>query len=1155
MGILDAVKKVFEEDEQAGSALIDMVVLDYMSDLAEINRTEFNAVVGPWALDRVLMAKRHLARGYVSKAVSGDYPGADVQQAATWLVGLENYLKAAVSENVSKGFESRKKKDGSSYNLDVRRDKRGRFTRGISQNASRNPAASAKENRHPEVAAYLDEEGAYSASKLAGVSSNDKEIGEFKDQANRLQGQWEEAGQILAELKGSLPKNVRDESDAILVVRGTDQTLRSIAIPLKSVSDKTPIPIPASQRPQIGESLSHIEIMASPEASRETRSQLAALDTLSAIGGEAGARAAMVDRDRWKQLANSLTVDNSGQNSKLTRFFNQVGAGGGVLESVPGTEKYGRFAMFVGDMGPQAEKVLGPYVQRAAYRYRGTETTPDKNLVRMFNGTEMKQVDAIASGSPVPEEAVAAAAGVETGDRRGRGLASAMMIDTAARFRQGLTKDSLSMQVRSDMAGAELANTLPKDPIIARLSEAAGTILPSQGILIDADGKIVSQAVGFADDHYLPFDLRNLASLRGGQYVRTRQSGGLTGEDVYSAVTMGARMVSVVSPSGVFTLEMSPDFRGARAMSDKARGMYDRYLKILDAVDGSGEYLQDIPPAERQKIEAQVKSLRLDDERTKELTTERINEARENSQRLSSDQISSIETDLLADRYRGASREALRGADARRFADDLEEAVQAEQSKLTNKLRLNGEGYAVALSTLQQQFPYFIKAVRFDPMNEFASFAGVQGVKGRTFSSDRGYVAPGGLKARSTREGYYRADKGRKQKVDTDRASNASAASTTATAASTATQPATATGTPNSPSADIPAPNTGVNAQIATKAPVLKMTRDKAATELASAFGILPPEIKISGQMGNSQDSVDSLTGSNAEIVSWVISQEKGQTDRDFADPEKALKIVAALSDENAVKQVLGQRLNTVGGGDFFATSTFGGQDNIEDATEWTVKQGRLVADATLMMSPFAGGPEMKSGQWRAPMADSTISSISNKEQFDSYAEQNPEIWDAAVQLANVGDQYDSLTGVAQAASKRLKQLDQIKIVQDQIAQTGGSIPVTSLGMDVEEIGQVLGIPPGQVTLESIQDARPEDSKQTLSAAWQLATTGRVLEMLDQGGGVFPKEQSQRWLLAKAETPKARVRVLSKQDPLTKAVQERVAKGQPFLPNRRQLTK
>lgn len=1145
MGILNAVESVFDADPEAGSALVDMVVLDYLSDQAEAVRKDFNALVGPWALDRVLTAKRHLARGYVSKAASGEYPDAEVQQVAKWLVGLEGYLKAAVSDEVSKAAEVSEwwNVGGGRQQRFVARDQRGRFTRSISATARKDPAGLPKSSIHPQVEAYTNDKGVIdpASTELGADEATRKQT---YDAALRLQGQWTEAQQALAELKGGLPKGVRDESDAVLVVNTAEGQKRFVNIPLKSVSDKNPIPIASSQMPQIGETLSHIEIMPSVDASNETRRQLAALDTLSSIGGEAGARAAMIDRQRWNNLAGALAVEPAdSKKSKLTRFFNQVAAGGDVLQGIPGADKYGRFATFVGAAGPEAEKVLGPYVQRAAYRYRGTETSPDKNLVRAFNSAEMKQVDAIASGAEVPESAMAAAASIRTGDKRGRGLASAMLTDAALRSAEGLKQDSLSMQVRADMAGAELAQTLPKDPIIARLSEAAGSILPSQGILIDADGKVVSQAVGNADDHYLPFDLRNLTSLRGGQYVRTRQSGGLTGEDIYAAVTMGARMVTVVSPSGVYTLEMAPDFRGARSMSDKARGMYDRYLKILDAVDGSGEYLQDIPAAERQKIEADVKSLRLDKTRTDELINERVTEAREKSQRLSPERIDQIESDLLADRYRGVPKESLRGADARRFADDLEEAVQAEQSKLTNKLRLNGEGYAVALATLQQQYPYFIKGVRYESMNDFASMTGIQGVKGRTMARDTGYVAPGGLKARSTREGFYKPDTGRKYKSEPAEASSG-------VAVATAAAPAAASDAPAAAAAATPAPDTGVNARLKTKAPVLKMVRDKAAGELITAFGTLPPEIKISGQMGNSMDSVDSLSGSNDEIVSWAISQQKSVLDNALNDPEASLKIVAALSDEDAVRQVLEKRLNTVGGGDFFAGSTFGGQDNAKDAIDWTVRQARLVSDATLMVQPFAGGADMASGQWRAPMADTAIAGIKDKDQLDAYAASNPETWAAAVDLATNGGRYDSLTGVAQAAGKRLKQLDQVKVVQGQITQAGGDINVTDLAMSTADLGNALGIPADQVTIAAIQDVKPDDQKRSLAAAWQLATTGRVLEMLD-GGDVFPKDESQRWLLAKADQSRPRVRVLSPSDPLSKAVAARVAKGLPFVPSRR----
>lgn len=1146
MGILNAVESVFKADPEAGSALVDMIVLDYLADQSEAVRKDFDALVGPWALDRVLTAKRHLARGYVSKAASGEYPDAEVQQVAKWLVGLEGYLKAAVTGEISKAAQVAEDwtVDGSRQRRFVARDQRGRFTRSISQNASRNPAGLPKSSIHPQVEAYTNEKGVIdqASTELGGDEESRKQT---YDAALRMQGQWTEAQQALAELKSGLPKGVRDEADAVLVVRRADQTLRYVNIPLKSVSDKNPIPIQSTQIPEIGETLSHIEIQPSVDASRNTRNQLAALDTLSTIGGEAGARAAMIDRERWNNLAGSLAVSNDPKQSKLTRFFNQVAAGGDVLQGIPGADKYGRFATFVGSAGPEAEKVLGPYVQRAAYRYRGTETSPDKNLVRAFNGAEMKQVDAIASGAPVPESAVAAAAALRTGDKRGRGLASAMMTDAAFRSAEGLSQDSLSMQVRADMAGAELAQTLPKDPIIARLSEAAGSILPSQGILINADGKVVSQAVGNADDHYLPFDLRNLSTLRGGQYVRTRQSGGLTGEDIYAAVTMGARMVTVVSPSGVYTLEMAPDFRGARSMSDKARGMYDRYLKVLDAVDGSGQYLQDIPAAERQKIEADVKSLRLDKTRTDELIDERVTEAREKSQRLSSERIDQIESDLLADKYRGVPKESLRGADARRFSDDLEEAIQVEQSRLTNKLRLNGEGYAVALATLQQQYPYFIKGVRYEPLNDFAAMAGIQGVKGRTMSRDTGYVAPGGLKARSTREGFYKPDTGRKFKSEPTEASTGGA-----TAAPAAVAAATGAAAPEQAAA-IPAPDTGVNARLKTKAPVLKMVRDKAAGELIDAFGTLPPEIKISGQMGNSMDSIDDLSGSNDQIVSWVISQQKSILDRDLNDPEKSLKVIAALADEDAVRQVLASRLNVVGGGGFLTDGgKFGGQDNEKDAVDWTVRQARLVSDATLMVQPFSGGPQMASGQWRAPMVDSRIAGIKDKDQLDAYAADNPETWAAAVDLATSGSRYDSLTGVAQVAGKRLKQLDQIKVVQGQIAEAGGDINVSDLAMSTEDIGNALGIPADQVTIAAIQEVEPDDQKRALGAAWQLATTGRVLEMLD-GGDVFPKDESQRWLLAKASQHKTRVRVLSPSDPLSKAVAARVAKGMTFVPSRR----
>jgi hypothetical protein len=805
-------------------------------------------------------------------------------------------------------------------------------------------------------------------------------------------------------------------------------------------------------------------------------------------------------------------------------------------------------------MGPEAEKVLGPYVQRAAYRYRGTETSPDKNLVRMFNGAEMGQVDALASGRFSREQEAAAAAAVN-GPRAAEKLGSRLMIDAVQRRQEGLTSDSLKMQVRADMAGAELAQTLPKDPIIARLSQKAGTILPSQGILINADGKIVSQAVGFADDHYLPFDLKNLSALRGGQFVRTRQAGGLTGEDVYSAVTMGARMVTVVSPSGVFTLEMSPDFRGARAMSDKARGMYDRYLKILDAVEGSGMYLEDIPAADKLKIEQDVRSLRLDKDRTKELIDERLNDARENAQRLSPEEIEGIENDLLADRYNGAPRARLQGADARRFADELAEAVDVAQSTKANKLRLNGQGYAVALQTLQQQYPYFIRRAGYETLNDFASKQGLQGVKGRQFASDQGYVRPGGLKANSTQEGFYKPAGPRSFKSGDSESVGTGSGTVPASAAAAIA----AESKPKSESAsDAVAPlSSPLQQRLSDRSGELSKVRDKAATDLAHEFGKIPTGLKMDPNRtpGNATTTIDALSGTNTEIMDWLVSQPDNVLKDAMADPEASLKLVAALSDRDAVTSILAKRLSEGQGvEDFFgAGNKMGGAGNYDDAVEWTVRTARLAADALLLQQPFSGSSTADKNSWRAPTVDPIVAGIFDKDQLLAYASSEPDVWSRAVELATAGDDYDSLTGVAQKAREQLASFDRLADTKKRVVAALND-PTRSQPKASDfaaEVAPALGKPADEVTLEDITSVNPDDLKKPILAAWQLAATGRALQFLGEGE-VFPKESGQRWLVKKSQS---RVKVLKASDPLSLAVQERVRKGIPFVPSRRPMTK
>src|SRR4029077_5663097 len=123
-----------------------------------------------------------------------------------------------------------------------------------------------------------------------------------------------------------------------------------------------------------------------------------------------------------------------------------------------------------------------------------------------------------------------------------------------------LTPDQLWLYTHGDTAAIGLVNEhfLP-DLNAAALSLKGGEQPRSVGVIIDANGDLVTQAQGFNGDHYLPFDLKNLKELQGGRYVRTRAAGGLTSEDLYTGLLTGARQVQVVSNSGVFTLEFDPD--------------------------------------------------------------------------------------------------------------------------------------------------------------------------------------------------------------------------------------------------------------------------------------------------------------------------------------------------------------------------------------------------------------------------------------------------------------------------------------------------------------------------------------------------------------------------------------------------------------------
>lgn len=365
-----------------------------------------------------------------------------------------------------------------------------------------------------------------------------------------------------------------------------------------------------------------------------------------------------------------------------------------------------RFSQFVGDHGSEAEQVFGPHARKTAYRYRGTSKTPDKDAVDRYNTTvkSAKMRNQVGDRALAPTQLAA----------------------------QRIMAERRTPDLEEVNGGVgELANWLMKDssakpkPGLYNLQLASGNTPPSEGFLIDKNGNIVDQAIGYGDDHYLPFNLKKLKTLRGGQYVRTRSVGGLTTEDIYTGLMAGAQRVTVVSRSGTFTVEFEPDFKGGRRYNDKALRMTKRYASILDAVQSQQVDRKSINPEIRTAIKDEVLEEYRGFGNPKEISTEierRVQEFKENPE-LS-------ENDERLARLIATHRAQGQGKDADDF---MAQAMSDIAEEKEYKFRLNGNGYGAAQDALHEQFPYYIKS-KWTPLRDNDRFE---------TETDRGYVEPG----------------------------------------------------------------------------------------------------------------------------------------------------------------------------------------------------------------------------------------------------------------------------------------------------------------------------------------------------------------------------------------------------------------------------
>lgn len=436
----------------------------------------------------------------------------------------------------------------------------------------------------------------------------------------------------------------------------------------------------------------------------------------------------------------------------------------------------------VGRYGPEAQKVIGPTADKAAYRYRGTERAlpePLHNSIAQLSTLDVGDKSwYLAHGNAKPDGTLPAG---------------------------GWNPSGVLLRLREMLPSADLNN----------LHLKSGAVPPSRGVVFDKDGKASVLAVGYGDDHYLPFNLRgrSFRAMRGGEYLRTRTFGGPTTEDVYASLIGGARRFAVVSHNGVFTVDYAEDLKGGKRFNDNAARMVARYGYLLDAVKSEQVTTGGIAASRRAELKARAEQRypeashgdkhkeeydRLLEHETKypELSAQQKDRAAldffarhadlgPGAGGLRQTMIASYINTEAADRWAQArapyeqhnrehperqmvapslesfqsqvrdeisglpaSEQAGRYAKALGLGDEFAahmKGAEAENKERLTPLRLNGVGYDKALQALQEEFPHYITGVSFHPWTE-ASRAG---------RPDTGYVRPRHNRAAAALSGYF----------------------------------------------------------------------------------------------------------------------------------------------------------------------------------------------------------------------------------------------------------------------------------------------------------------------------------------------------------------------------------------------------------------
>lgn len=445
----------------------------------------------------------------------------------------------------------------------------------------------------------------------------------------------------------------------------------------------------------------------------------------------------------------SEDFENS-RKSGASRAFNRLNQAGDYLDesglsSAPGMSQAADAARFVGEAGPHVERVAGKGIRRAVYRYQGREKKPEKAMLNAM-GIDTK-------GSNSADEA-----------RDDLMIPRVETVVTEHGYEDVPVPSKFLRYWQSRLPSTDLLE----------LQLSSGAIAPSEGVILGKDSKPLVQSVGIHDDHYLPFNLKHMNKVKNGEFVRTRTIGGLTSEDIDGGVIGGAKAVTVVSHSGIFTMEFN---KSGKSPMNKARRvrMRKRYEHLVDSL-AEEKVIPNVIPADRMaEIRQQAakerpgttagmeKMRRAREEELKrieaknptpsqatkdEWTDEFLHKQGErwtdkDGQPLGADQLKA-ELSLKAGRQLKANEEYIAALGLDKEYEKFIAYKEGEYRSKLGPLKNNGEGYYKAMRALKEQFPYDIAEVRWTPPD-------IESLN----LKDQGYVKPKHLRPDAVKTGWW----------------------------------------------------------------------------------------------------------------------------------------------------------------------------------------------------------------------------------------------------------------------------------------------------------------------------------------------------------------------------------------------------------------